>query len=296
MTKRKAFTLVELLVVIAIIAVLLAILLPSLASVKALAKRLSCSSRMSGIGKAFSFYADTYDGKLATLQCLNSSTGIPYSAHYFWEMDYRNVPPLVMHFGCFYRSGIINDARLFYCPATEGWKEDYEKGVNPNTRVWGDVPWTSNGTTVQVISMLKGYIYWPQAKRVYKAGEIGSSSMEDQLQIGKPTLATRIADLNPNRAMSADLTFHLLKGTGWNINGVFPDGHVGFGPQPKRRNGNTELGIWCRPWQFPATVAQPDGNYGIIFYDKAEEARQIPMLGTDVRPAPMAEYMYGVQP
>jgi len=56
----------RLLVVIAIIAVLWAILLPSLTSVKNLARRLQCSSRLSGIGKAMSFYADKYDGKLPT--------------------------------------------------------------------------------------------------------------------------------------------------------------------------------------------------------------------------------------
>jgi prepilin-type N-terminal cleavage/methylation domain-containing protein len=311
MKPRKAFTLVELLVVIAIIAVLLAVLMPALSNVKNIARRVQCSSRLSGIGKAMTFYGDKYDGKLPTLQC-DATLAWPYSAHYYMEM---RLPAggtagqeQVCHFGCVYRAGLVDDARLFYCPATENWKDEYDKCVKDG--VWGKVPNPNLGTGDQWVTLEKGYVYWPQSKFYYaKQGASATAmspakptgSMGDQVQYGMPTIATKIVDLNQTKAMSADLTFHLVKGSGWNVDALFPDGHVTMCLQPKRTysNGN-KLGIWCRPFQFPSSVAIPyGGGYGIQFFDQTEAARQIPQpcdLDNMPRPAPMAEYMQGMQP
>ena len=56
MTKRKGFTLVELLVVISIIALLVSILMPSLSKAKELAYRMKCSTNHSAVGKALGLY------------------------------------------------------------------------------------------------------------------------------------------------------------------------------------------------------------------------------------------------
>lgn len=60
--KCKGFTLIELLVVITIIALLVAILLPSLARVQALAKRMTCGTNLTAIGKAIATYASDQSG------------------------------------------------------------------------------------------------------------------------------------------------------------------------------------------------------------------------------------------
>jgi prepilin-type N-terminal cleavage/methylation domain-containing protein/prepilin-type processing-associated H-X9-DG protein len=57
-TRRRGFTLVELLVVVAIIAILAALLLPALAAAKAKAKRINCVSNLKQIGQALQMYVD----------------------------------------------------------------------------------------------------------------------------------------------------------------------------------------------------------------------------------------------
>ncbi len=62
--KRKGFTLVELLVVIAVIALLMGILMPALAKVRQIAQRIMCGTNLSGIAKAMQVYANDYEDDL----------------------------------------------------------------------------------------------------------------------------------------------------------------------------------------------------------------------------------------
>ena len=68
--KNRAFTLVELLVVISIIALMLAILMPSLAKARRLAKNVICQSNLRQIGLGVTAYVNEYKG------------AIPYSGKY----------------------------------------------------------------------------------------------------------------------------------------------------------------------------------------------------------------------
>ncbi len=61
---RRAFTLVELLVVIAIIAILAAILFPVFAAAKAAAKATTCLSNMNQIGLALQMYLNDDDDQM----------------------------------------------------------------------------------------------------------------------------------------------------------------------------------------------------------------------------------------
>lgn len=61
MNKEKAFTLVELLVVISIIALLLSILLPSLSKARELAKTASCASNMKQINAGAALWSGSHD-------------------------------------------------------------------------------------------------------------------------------------------------------------------------------------------------------------------------------------------
>ena len=59
---RRAFSLIELLVVIGIIAILIALLLPTLARARHYAHRVTCQANLRTIGQLLLIYANTYDG------------------------------------------------------------------------------------------------------------------------------------------------------------------------------------------------------------------------------------------
>jgi len=67
MRRFRAFTLVELLVVISIIAILLAVLLPSLNKARELARILSCAANSKQIGNLISIYQASNDGAVPTI-------------------------------------------------------------------------------------------------------------------------------------------------------------------------------------------------------------------------------------
>jgi prepilin-type N-terminal cleavage/methylation domain-containing protein/prepilin-type processing-associated H-X9-DG protein len=60
---RRAFTLVELLVVVAIIAIMIAILVPTLANVRETAKTALCANNMREMGQLVKTFADSNDGR-----------------------------------------------------------------------------------------------------------------------------------------------------------------------------------------------------------------------------------------
>ena len=127
MGSSKAFTLVELLVVVGIIAVLVTILVPNLQQASELANRTVCMSNLSGISKALIVYRNEYDQRWPWLERggtkwdttptgTNRETAPPTDANQTVE---RSVTALM-----FLLVRERQPAKLFTCPSDRDVRED----------------------------------------------------------------------------------------------------------------------------------------------------------------------------
>jgi prepilin-type N-terminal cleavage/methylation domain-containing protein len=72
MNRNRAFSLVELLVVILVIAVLIGILLPTLSKARASSNRVACRAHLADIGRLFQMYLNDSKNKLPCIQTMPS--------------------------------------------------------------------------------------------------------------------------------------------------------------------------------------------------------------------------------
>ena len=113
MRQRKAFTLVELLVVIGIIALLISILLPSLNAARRQAERVNCAANLRSVGQAYQLYANEFKGK------------DPHQQAWHWPNGHWGNPGLGLPVGSadgpalLYITGHMQDPRIIYCPSAE---------------------------------------------------------------------------------------------------------------------------------------------------------------------------------
>lgn len=94
MRKRIAFTLVEMLVVIAVIGILVSLLLPAIQSARAAARRTACKNSIRQVGLATLLFADAHDGKFPrTVHEENQNSWINTLAPYVEAVDRIRICP-----------------------------------------------------------------------------------------------------------------------------------------------------------------------------------------------------------
>ncbi|MGC4030916.1 MAG: prepilin-type N-terminal cleavage/methylation domain-containing protein [Tepidisphaeraceae bacterium] len=221
MRRTKAFTLVELLVVIGIIALLISILLPSLNRAREQAKMVQCLSNLRQFAIGLRLYADANRGMLVEPQ-LKAVTvsGVSVIGSQAYPQTgtttintgttYDPAKTVLYHIGRLWQQKYLTNGRAGYCPSNYdapffGWNAVGDK--------WPAA--TGTGAT----SVRSDYMYQP----VWRY-------MTD------PNLNRihyrRFADVPANRMLAADIarsqayTSHKNRGVNpaWNV--VFPDGHA----------------------------------------------------------------------
>lgn len=104
--KRKAFTLVELLVVIAVIGILAALVLPALSKAKERAVRSECLNNLHQVNLLLTMYADSNNQKFPRMS----------AGHWAWDIP-RSVADSIVDGG--------TSPLIFYCPANGFTKDDF---------------------------------------------------------------------------------------------------------------------------------------------------------------------------
>lgn len=208
---KFAFSLIEMLVVIAMITLLIAILQPSLTRAKEIARRSKCGSNLRQTGIAHQNFADDHKGSMAPGQAATGDSGMGIYAVYVSGM--QSLP----EFGSYRAHGIIGDrgyitdARVFYCPSWKGYPLQYDKSLPPGGG------WPASG-------VLPAGQTWIQTNYHYRSTFGGSdpANWRPANFGGDPSHSALMADAfsDPNRGVDV----HHQDG----YNTLFIDSHVNF--------------------------------------------------------------------
>jgi prepilin-type N-terminal cleavage/methylation domain-containing protein len=135
--RRRAFTLVELLVVISIIALLMGLLLPAVQRTRESASRIACANNLRQIGVALHLYHDTHK----TLPSFSKEGDFPLSWCVlllpFLEQD--NLYKQFDLSGSYYDQtdvARLTPVKVYFCPTRRS------PSTSPTASTWGDQPFS----------------------------------------------------------------------------------------------------------------------------------------------------------
>jgi prepilin-type N-terminal cleavage/methylation domain-containing protein/prepilin-type processing-associated H-X9-DG protein len=154
-TKRKAFTLVELLVVIGIIAVLIGILLPALNKAREQARRTACLSNLRSIHQLFAIYANQNKDQIPI-----GVSGDEYQFNYVIWRRAAGGEPKYQAFGLLHMTGLMQDPRAFYCPADVSPYYKFDDELNPwpiQAAPWAEGTPVTDGAGTEITGVRVGY-------------------------------------------------------------------------------------------------------------------------------------------
>jgi len=120
---RRAFTLVELLVVIGIVALLVGFLLPALSRARKSALRTTCLSNLRQVFMSFHIYANENQGHVPV--------GYRSGRKQWDSMIYSATTKKFTLYGTLYLTGHMPTPEIFYCPAENDPQSMYNTSTNP---------------------------------------------------------------------------------------------------------------------------------------------------------------------
>jgi prepilin-type N-terminal cleavage/methylation domain-containing protein len=274
-SKRKGFTLVELLVVIGIIAILIGVLLPALASARAAARKTACLSNLRQLGLALLEYSARDKRGFAPIGYM-----IPTTAHIFTLNTTANYNRTNGHgpimLGYLVSSNIIKDGKAYYCPAeiNDQWIYNGEGGsltafisANP----WPfDPPGTQRETRFGYAN--RPVVGWKMPPPAPNTGGEQVFLTDD----GKKTSLPRLAQLK-NKAILADANMSPLHLKARHIKGV----NVLYGTGAAKW---VQADAFSRGTAYGAIVDPPSANSIYATANNPTQLNEITTAGVKINP------------
>jgi hypothetical protein len=222
------------------------------------ARNLMCTVNMQKVGRALSAYWDQYDGRMPNMN-YSTSTGVytfqncVRTPYLYSVLDQGAITSgdkqAWLQLGCLFRSGVVTDGKLFYCPATYGAMDEYYAYSSPSP--WGSSldqqisNYPGNGNIW--LRSVKGTAYWPQGKLMatgssatlynpYDGQLLGYPSSTNgwsRYLAGKPAPPFKASDLDIGKSTAVDNISQPDGFGGYKVDALFPDGHTNYQPVPK---------------------------------------------------------------
>lgn len=110
--KKRGFTLLELMIVIAIISILAVVLIPNFVNARNAAKLTACQAILKNIASVVEMYSNDYEGKYPANDFVITLTGNPLSEYI--DKDYKC--PVAKEYYYEYKAGSGGAYYYIYCP------------------------------------------------------------------------------------------------------------------------------------------------------------------------------------
>lgn len=140
--KHRAFTLVELLIVLGIIALLAALVLAAAGPVRESARQRTCASNLHQLGLALAMYSNDYDG----------SESVPSQPMQYWQLGLPRASAIPAFIGSY-----VKDKQVLRCP-------DYH-GIVPIANLTTTYLWSPDVD-------MPGHLYYSFSQMVARRGEL----------------------------------------------------------------------------------------------------------------------------
>lgn len=213
MRVRRAFTLVEVLVVIGIIAILVGILLPVVSRARASANRVACAAQLRDLGNVFQMYLTANKGRLPALNPFPAVAGFHAGAS-LWDAFEPQTK-----LGLNASNYLSSRGNVWRCPADRLIANDVQLLANS----WAETYYDAYGVSYE-------YNYWMNDNYGF------ATARDGKMQPPNSQFRQALVDARNGRFRSIpadqfrifnDLTYyHGRKGVAGNMNFLFADWHV----------------------------------------------------------------------
>ena len=250
---RRAFTLVELLVVVAIIAILLALLLPTLNRAREHSRRIACASNLRQLAHALVLYGNDNGGWFpsSSVSRIQAQPGTYAPSDWiFWNPDENLDDSAIAR----YLGGRPVDPDVFRCPSDFDWPARRKTLAAPNT-----------GAAMQVHPYRYSYVMnrWLSCDTALSArahpdayrGFGDRNTIEKFVRVKHPATTSMLGEVDERILMCG----------AWEPSGGTQSGLIWFQLLSIRHDSPRPPEVW-RPYFMPA-ASYPDARGNVAFVD-----------------------------